>query len=152
MNPYQSYQRLKFDYPHPKVLRVTMSHGRMNTADSVMHAELVNVWRDIDSDEQINAAIITESRGSDGVGLAIASNLARSVADALMKDGRVRRGFLGVRPLDFDDRLVEALRRDRLEFGSLRELLDFVGLEEARGVFVYVVEPESPAWQAGSSH
>jgi enoyl-CoA hydratase len=59
VSSYQKYQRLKFDYPHPKVLRVTMSHGRMNTADSVMHAELANVWRDIDADEGINAALIT---------------------------------------------------------------------------------------------
>jgi enoyl-CoA hydratase/carnithine racemase len=56
---YASYTRLTFDRPHPKVLRVTMDNGRMNTTDAAMHAELVRVWRDIDADPSVNAAIIT---------------------------------------------------------------------------------------------
>ncbi len=59
MDRYQKYQRLRFDRPHPKVLRITLDNGRMNTADSVMHGELVNVWRDVDMDETVNAVIIT---------------------------------------------------------------------------------------------
>ena len=42
---YEGYQRLRFDRPHPRVLRVTMDNGRMNTADAAMHAELVRIWR-----------------------------------------------------------------------------------------------------------
>ncbi len=56
---YAKYQRLKFDRPHPRVLRVTMDNGKMNTADAVMHDELVHIWRDIDADPTVNAAIIT---------------------------------------------------------------------------------------------
>jgi enoyl-CoA hydratase len=56
---YAGYARLKFDTPHPKVLRVTMDNGRFNTADNTMHAELARIWRDIDADPEINAAIIT---------------------------------------------------------------------------------------------
>jgi len=56
---YENYTRLKFDRPHPKVLRVTMDNGKMNSADRAMHAELVQIWRDIDSDPSINAAILT---------------------------------------------------------------------------------------------
>ena len=56
---YARYTRLKFDRPHPKVLRVTMDNGRMNTADAAMHAELGEIWRDIDADPSVNAAIIT---------------------------------------------------------------------------------------------
>lgn len=59
MDRYREYQRLKFDRPHPKVMRITLANGRMNTADSVMHGELVNVWRDIDADASVNAVIIT---------------------------------------------------------------------------------------------
>ena len=44
----------------------------------------------------INAAIISGSRGNDGVGLAISSDLARWVAEQLLQHGRVRRGFLGI--------------------------------------------------------
>ena len=56
---YEGYQRLRFDRPHPRVLRVTMDNGRMNTADAAMHAELVRVWRDVDADDSVNCAIIT---------------------------------------------------------------------------------------------
>jgi enoyl-CoA hydratase len=56
---YAAYTRLKFDRPHPKVLRVTMDNGRMNTTDAAMHRELVQIWRDIDADPTVNAAIIT---------------------------------------------------------------------------------------------
>ena len=56
---YARYTRLTFDRPHPKVLRVTMANGKMNSADHAMHAELGEVWRDIDSDPTVNAAIIT---------------------------------------------------------------------------------------------
>jgi serine protease Do len=44
----------------------------------------------------INAAIRSETGGSQGIGLAISSNLARSVTEQLQRDGTVRRGYLGV--------------------------------------------------------
>jgi enoyl-CoA hydratase len=56
---YDGYQRLRFGRPHPRVLRITMDNGRMNTADAAMHAELVRVWRDVDADDSVNCAIIT---------------------------------------------------------------------------------------------
>ena len=43
----------------------------------------------------INAAIVTESGGSQGVGFAVSSNLARRIADELIKYGEVRRGTIG---------------------------------------------------------
>lgn len=56
---YGAYQRLRFDWPHPRVIRITMAHGRMNTADSVMHKELAEVWRDVDADPAVNAVVLT---------------------------------------------------------------------------------------------
>ena len=56
---YARYARLKFDRPHPKVLRITMENGRMNTADAALHAELAEIWRDVDRDPSVNAAILT---------------------------------------------------------------------------------------------
>lgn len=56
---FASYQRLRFDRPHPRVLRVTMDHGKLNAADATMHAELARVWHDIAADPTVNAAIIT---------------------------------------------------------------------------------------------
>jgi enoyl-CoA hydratase len=58
-DPYARYTRLKFDRPHPKVIRITMENGRMNTTDAAMHAELGDIWRDVDRDVSVNAAILT---------------------------------------------------------------------------------------------
>ena len=57
---YARYTRLTFDHPHDRVLRVTMNRPeRLNAADQAMHAELGNVWRDIDQDPDVNAVILT---------------------------------------------------------------------------------------------
>jgi enoyl-CoA hydratase len=56
---YARYTRLKFDRPHPKVLRITMENGRMNTTDAALHAELADIWRDVDKDASVNAVILT---------------------------------------------------------------------------------------------
>jgi len=91
----------------------------------------------------INAAIVSQNRGSDGVGLAIASNLAKQVSDQLQKYGRVRRGYLGIGPLDLDQVVATYSLR------SMQELLDEVGLKEQRGVFVDFVQTGSPAEKSG---
>jgi serine protease DegS len=106
---------------------------------------LVNIQGDLIG---INAAIITESRGSDGVGLAISANIVKWVKDQLIAHGRVKRGFLGIRTIDFGPQLVEAVRQD---FGirSLGDLLDSLGLKEPRGVYIYKVDPGSPADKGG---
>ena len=58
-DPYARYTRLKFDRPHAKVLRITMENGRMNTTDAALHAELGDIWRDVDRDASVNAVILT---------------------------------------------------------------------------------------------
>src|SRR5712675_2956686 len=58
-DPYARYTRLKFDRPHPKVLRITMENGRMNTTDEALHAELGDIWRDVDRDASVNAVVLT---------------------------------------------------------------------------------------------
>jgi serine protease Do len=91
----------------------------------------------------INAAIVSQNRGSDGVGLAIASNLAKEVSDQLQRYGRVRRGYLGIGPMDLDQVVAQYGIR------SMHELLDEVGLKEQRGIFVDAVMAGSPAEKAG---
>jgi serine protease Do len=44
----------------------------------------------------INTAILSRSGGFNGVGFAIPSNVARSIAEQLVKTGHVERGFMGV--------------------------------------------------------
>ncbi len=81
----------------------------------------------------INSAIKTHSGGFQGVGLAIASNLARNVKDQLLKEGVVRRGYLGVQIKDLID----------------KELAQRLGLKDGEhGVLVSQVFDKSPASKA----
>lgn len=55
-----AYQRLSLDRPHPGVLRITIDNpAAHNSIDDVMHAELVRIWRDLDDDPSVSAAILT---------------------------------------------------------------------------------------------
>jgi len=56
---FAAYKRLVCDRPHPKVLRVTLTNGKMNSADALMQEELLNIWRDIDRDTSVHAVIVT---------------------------------------------------------------------------------------------
>jgi enoyl-CoA hydratase len=57
---YARYQRLEFDRPASRVLRIRMNNpGRLNAADQEMHGELSQIWRDIDADPDVSAAILT---------------------------------------------------------------------------------------------
>ncbi len=58
----------------------------------------------------INTAIITQSGGYEGIGLAIPTSLARRIVEALIKDGKVTRGFLGVALRPLDDETAKALK------------------------------------------
>ena len=80
----------------------------------------------------INTAILSRSGGSQGIGFAIPSNMARPVLDALLHGGKVTRGWLGVSIQDLDDKLARAL-----------------DLTVDRGVLVSDVSKGSPAARAG---
>jgi enoyl-CoA hydratase len=57
---YAGYRKLKLDWPQERVLRIVMDNaGKLNSADSSMHFELAQIWRDIDADPNVSAAIIT---------------------------------------------------------------------------------------------
>src|SRR5439155_18137227 len=57
----------------------------------------------------INSAIKSRSGGFQGVGLAVASNLAKSVAQSLRSDGVVHRGYLGVAIRDLSPEVAARL-------------------------------------------
>ena len=61
----------------------------------------------------INTMILSESGGNEGIGFAIPANLAKDVYQRLRKDGRVRRGAIGVIPETITPRLGAALGLDR---------------------------------------
>jgi serine protease Do len=61
----------------------------------------------------INTMIYSESGGNEGIGFAIPANLAKDVYQRLRKDGRVRRGAIGVIPATITPTLGAALGLDR---------------------------------------
>jgi serine protease Do len=63
----------------------------------------------------VNSAIKTKTGGFQGVGLAISSNMAKDVSRQLLKDGIVRRGYLGVGLRELDEELAA---RSGLKRGS----------------------------------
>ena len=82
---YAGYQRLLLDRPHPRVLRITMSSpGRLNAADQRMHAELARIWRDIDDDPDVSAAILT------GAGRAFSAGGDFEMVQAIIDDFATR--------------------------------------------------------------
>jgi enoyl-CoA hydratase len=57
---YKRYKRLLIDRPHPRVLRITMNRpDKYNAADAEMHANLTEIWREIDGDPSVNAVLLT---------------------------------------------------------------------------------------------
>lgn len=80
----------------------------------------------------INTAIFSRSGGSQGIGFAIPANLAHSILNELVTQGRVIRGWLGIE--------AQALSR---------ELAASFGLRTPQGVIVAGVVSGGPAAEAG---
>ena len=48
---YSTYSKLKIDYPHQRVLRITFDRPETyNSVDAETHTELTHIWRDINED------------------------------------------------------------------------------------------------------
>lgn len=57
----------------------------------------------------VNSAIYSRSGGNQGIGFAIPASLARTVMQAIIKDGRVVRGWLGIEVRTLDATLAEQI-------------------------------------------
>ncbi|MFQ5641201.1 MAG: trypsin-like peptidase domain-containing protein [bacterium] len=80
----------------------------------------------------INTFILSQSGGSEGIGFAAPSNIVRNVYEQIRKNGRVRRGLIGVNAQTITPLLASGL-----------------GLQRVWGVVLGDVYPGSPADQAG---
>jgi len=80
----------------------------------------------------INTAIFSRSGGSLGIGFAIPVDTASQVMGSLLRDGRVRRGWIGIEPRDLTPELAESL-----------------GLPVQQGVLIAGVLGGGPAARAG---
>ena len=95
---YDRYRNLKLDRPHPRVLRITMSKpDRLNAIDQPTHAELADIWRDIDGDPDVSAVIVT------GAGKAFSAGGDLGMANDLADDFVARaRGWKEARDLVYN--------------------------------------------------
>ena len=80
----------------------------------------------------INTAIFSQSGGNIGIGFAIPINLAMQIAEQLVENGKVQRGFLGISAQDLTPTLAEAF-----------------GLNQNKGAVITSVDDDSPAGKAG---
>lgn len=80
----------------------------------------------------INTAILSRSGGNQGIGFAVPVNLARTVMEGLIQNGRVVRGYVGVAIQDLTPALA-----------------DQFGVKETSGALVSEVKPNAPADKAG---
>ncbi|MCB1120938.1 MAG: Do family serine endopeptidase [Verrucomicrobiae bacterium] len=80
----------------------------------------------------INSAILSRSGGADGIGFAVSSNLATSIAQQLVEFGEVKRGFLGVTISSVTADIAEAFH-----------------LPDTNGALINSVNDNSPASKAG---
>ena len=80
----------------------------------------------------INTAIVARSGGSQGVGFAVPTNMARPVMEQILKQGKVIRGYLGVNIQTMTPELAKS-------FGS----------KTTQGALIADVVPDGPAAKAG---
>jgi Do/DeqQ family serine protease len=80
----------------------------------------------------VNTAIYSRSGGSMGIGFAIPVNTARQVLEGIVKEGVVKRGWIGVEPADLSPELSETF-----------------GVRARSGVLITGVLQNGPAAQAG---
>ncbi|MFN3673774.1 MAG: trypsin-like peptidase domain-containing protein [Bosea sp. (in: a-proteobacteria)] len=80
----------------------------------------------------VNTAIFSPSGGNVGIAFAIPASTVNQVVEALKKDGKVARGFIGVQ--------IQPVTA---------EVADAIGLKEPRGALVARAERNSPAAKAG---
>lgn len=80
----------------------------------------------------MNAAILSRSGGSQGIGFAIPTNMAMRVVESLRTVGHVQRAYLGVYPQKVD-----------------QSMADYYGMDHPQGVLVTSVNKDTPAERAG---
>jgi enoyl-CoA hydratase len=56
---YPPYKSLKLDRPAERVLRITMSRGKMNAMDFEFHHSMTTIWQHIEEDPDVSAVILT---------------------------------------------------------------------------------------------
>jgi len=77
---YPTYEGLRLDWPAERVLRVTISRGKVNAMDFQLHNDLTEIWPLIDRDRAVNAVILT------GAGRAFSAGGDFSMVQGMVND------------------------------------------------------------------
>ncbi len=80
----------------------------------------------------MNAAMMSRSGGSQGIGFAIPTSMAMQIVKSLKETGTVQRAYLGVLPQPVD-----------------QSMADYYGMDSPRGVLITQVNADTPADRAG---
>src|SRR5215469_7180139 len=82
---YARYQRLSIARPAERVLEIVMNRPeKYNAADQVMHRELAEIWRDVDSDPEVSVALLR------GAGQAFSAGGDLAMVEAMTQDFELR--------------------------------------------------------------
>jgi enoyl-CoA hydratase len=66
---YESYKFLRIMRPAPHILEIVMSNpGKLNALDRQGHAELAEIWRDVDADPDVSCALLRGEGGNYSAG------------------------------------------------------------------------------------
>ena len=112
--------------PYDDFIQTDASINRGNSGGPMfnMNGEVVGV----------NTAIFSPSGGSVGIGFAVPSNIVKNVVDQLIKYGKTKRGWLGVRIQDVTPDIAEGLGLPKNSHGALVSSVTEKGPSEAAGI------------------
>jgi len=72
----------------------------------------------------INTAIFSQGGGNIGIGFSVPSNLARAIAERLLRDGKVSRGFFGARAESVDQDIARSAQLPAITGARLADVAD----------------------------
>jgi serine protease Do len=94
----------------------------------------------------INAAIVSRTGVNEGIGLAVPSNMARSVMTQLIEKGKVTRGYLGVVIQNVDEKLAKSFNLPGMEGALVSQVSEGSPADKAgikAGDFIVAVDGHS---------
>ncbi len=87
---YDRYRRLRFEVRDDGVLRMTLDRPEvLNATDEVLHAELAEVWRDIDEDPHVRVVVV------DGAGKGFSAGGDLDMVERMTTDVTLRNRVMG---------------------------------------------------------
>ena len=84
MQGYEQFETLTFERPSEGVLRIVLDAPNLNAVGADMHRDLAEVWRAVDRDDSVRAAVIQ------GAGKAFSAGGDFSMIEALVEDHEMR--------------------------------------------------------------